>query len=633
MPGVHRNFFSFGPGDLAMSGGRRYKITRVISSDSVVGEDLETKETKRLRIPTLTRPPKEDGAASPPAVAKEPPDCTDEEWAVAQQRLEAIKPLLENPIRRRLDAEEIGKKHGVNAVTLYRWMKRFQDAGSVMGLMPSKSGRKRGTTMLTKELEVIIEAAIQDVYLHKQRRRPEAVIDEVKRCCRLAHVVPPSANSIRRRIAAIHPREVMHRQGRKSHAKNCYDPIKGKFPDAPFPLAVVEIDHTPVDLIVVDEFNRKPLGRPNMTVAIDVFSRMVVGIYLSLDNVSAISAGSCLAQAMCTKDDYLREIDVKGDWPVWGTINILYSDNALEFRGEMLSVGCDIYDITRQYRPPGEPKYGGHVERVIKTINHEIQKLPGTTFSNPKQREGYDSKAESALTLRELERYVVDFIINTYHQRMHTELNMSPRAKWRLGIEGDDKTPGTGRTWPFPEDPLRVRLDFMPIERRIVQRGGIQIDNVHYYDPALNRYINAMDPDNPTEKREFMIRRDPRNISVVYFLDPEDERYIPIPYRDKSLPAISVWELRAAAAELKKLGEKDIDEARLFASAERRRSLIADAKDETVRRRRHLRRNPQEERLRPPTRVAEPVMRAIPSPASTSAAGNDDPIVPFDDIR
>jgi transposase InsO family protein len=42
-------------------------------------------------------------------------------------------------------------------------------------------------------------------------------------------------------------------------------------------LAVAQIDHTPMDVIVVDEEHRQPIQRPSLTVVIEVYSRMVLG--------------------------------------------------------------------------------------------------------------------------------------------------------------------------------------------------------------------------------------------------------------------------------------------------------------------------------------------------------------------
>jgi hypothetical protein len=59
------------------------------------------------------------------------------------------------------------------------------------------------------------------------------------------------------------------RKGKKAAAEK-YEPIKGHFPGADFPLTVAQIDHTPMDVIVVDEEHRQPIQRPSLTVVIDV---------------------------------------------------------------------------------------------------------------------------------------------------------------------------------------------------------------------------------------------------------------------------------------------------------------------------------------------------------------------------
>jgi putative transposase len=49
-------------------------------------------------------------------------------------------------------------------------------------------------------------------------------------------------------------------------------------------LEAVQIDHTEVDLFLVDETTREAMSvRPWLTLAIDVCTRMVVGFHLSMD--------------------------------------------------------------------------------------------------------------------------------------------------------------------------------------------------------------------------------------------------------------------------------------------------------------------------------------------------------------
>jgi hypothetical protein len=76
-------------------------------------------------------------------------------------------------------------------------------------------------------------------------------------------------------------------------------------------------------------------------------------------------------------------------------------------------------------------------------------------------------------------------------------------------------------------DETRLRLDLMPYEERTVQPYGIVMEGIEYYDDVLRPWINAVEPGDATGKRtrKFIVRRDPRDISVVYFFDPELTQY------------------------------------------------------------------------------------------------------------
>lgn len=125
---------------------------------------------------------------------------------------------------------------------------------------------------------------------------------------------------------------------------------------------------------------------------------------ITLEPPSAVSVGLCLAHIACDKRAWLERLGVEADWPMSGKPKLLYLDNAAEFKSEALRRGCEQHGIQLNYRPPGQPQYGGIVERVIGTAMQRGHELPGTTFSNPDQRGEYDSEQLAALTLLELER-------------------------------------------------------------------------------------------------------------------------------------------------------------------------------------------------------------------------------------
>lgn len=628
MNNLPKGFFAAEPGQLVRSGGKRYRITHLITVDTVFAVDEESQESTRLHIDSLE--PLVEGESGVASEVRDLQLFSEKEWSVAQQRFQAIKPLLDNPLRTRADAEAIARVQGLHTATLYKWLKIYQEAGHVSALVPTKRGRRSGTLMLESEQEKLISSVINDEFLTKQRKRPQDIIEEVMRRARLAKIDAPHGSTIRRRIKQLPVAETLRRRGHREKARNLYEPILGEFPGADFPLAVVQIDHTPADIILVDEVHRRPISRPWLTAAIDVYSRMIVGIYVTFEKPSATSVGLCIANAICPKREYLAELGVSGEWPVWGVMNVIHVDNAKEFRGAVLERGCNEYTIDLQWRPVLRPHYGGHVERLMGTIANQIRKWPGATFSNPMQRKGYDSDAESALTLKEFEYLLVEFIVNVYHQRNHSELGMPPRKKWELGILGDAKTPGVGIP-PMPADPFRLTLDFMPFFERSVQQYGIQIDLINYYDPILDSYINSTDPENPKQRRLFLVRRDPRDISKIFFFDPATQAYYPIPYANVGHPAMSAWELKEVKRVLKEQGRNDVDENLIFEALGRMREVVETSIQKTKAARRQATRTPPKAKA---VVVAKP--ENVQPRAKPMLTMDDDPfaepIKPFDDV-
>ncbi|WP_439449267.1 Mu transposase C-terminal domain-containing protein [Stenotrophomonas sp. ATs4] len=617
MVGISRKFLTVAPGVEVTSEGRRYVVTNVMTPSSVLAKDLGTGESKTLRVEGLSRiiEPSEEVAAAERDLAL----YSSEEWAEGQRRLALIKPLLAMPCRSRSDVESIAKDAGVHFTTLYKWLKAFLLSGHVSSLVPSKAGRRTGMRMLGQVLEEVIRAVIEEKYLSVDRGTAQDVVDEVRKRCRHMKLKAPSHITIRARINDIPKSFALRKRGRRDDARDQYQPIRGSFPDANHPYSVIQIDHTPANVIVVDEVSRLPIGRPYLTLAIDVSTRLVAGLYLSMDPPSSVAVGLCLSQAICQKREYLANLGVGGEWPAWGVMSKVHCDNAKEFRSRTLSRACEDYGIDLQYRMKKTPHYGGHIERLMGTAARIFLGLPGKTFSKPEQRKGYDSDAKAAMTLRELEAYLVDYIVNKYHRAVHSGVGVTPLTAWERGLAGSSTEPGIGLL-PIPEDPLRVQLDFMPYEERTIQRYGYQLDKIHYYDSVLDPYINSVDPDTK-KKRKFLIRRDPRDISVTYFLDPQDNRYSAVRYRNAGFPAISLWELNAANEVLKQDGLKDVDEDQLFATVDRLRQRVDDALNATKKARsarRSAARRPPGVRPKP----SEQPKRTVPIPA----AANDESV-------
>ncbi|WP_312991427.1 helix-turn-helix domain-containing protein [Chryseobacterium flavum] len=489
-------------------------------------------------------------------------DFTDKEWKKAQERFQIIRPVLENRGDLKI-VERAAKEAKVDKATIYRWISRYEQTGSIGSILGKKKNGGRGKSRLSPEQEEIIKKCITEIYLTSFRKSINYLIRAIAFECNKLGIQMPHSTTIRRRVNEISEEEKVKQRYGKKVSDNKFRPIRGSFPHAHYPLSVVQIDHTPVDIILVDEVFRQPFNKPYLTVAIDVYSRMILGINISFDPPGAMGTGLCISNAILAKETYLQKLGVDGSWGCWGVMETIHVDNAKEFRGIMLKKACENYGINLEFRPVATPHYGGHIERFLGSFSKAVHDLPGTTFSNVKERSTYKSEKHASFTLAEFEKWMVTYIVNVYHKTVHSGIGMTPEEKYIDGIFGNNETKGMGLPPRF-HDERKVRLDFMPYLERTIQASGIVIDHIHYYDEVLRKYINV--PNKSKNLRKYSFRRNPKDISVIYFFDPDLNEYFEIPYRDTRYPPMSVWEYRAAVKKWKEDNTGIINEAHIFES-------------------------------------------------------------------
>lgn len=500
----------------------------------------------------------------------------DAKWSLARERTEAIRPLIERQSFDRAAVMRRAVECGVHTATLYRWLDRYRRNATLGSLLPRTPGAPKGARRISDRADRMIAEVVEGRYLTRQRLSISLVQRDLAVRCREEGIDMPSESTLRRRIREI-PRSVELRRREGGHAAQTVEPLHGCLEGADAPLSVVQIDHTPLDLILVDDVYRLPIGRAFLTLAIDVYSRMVAGFYIAFEEPSALSVGLCLAQAILPKDLWLSKMGIDTAWPVHGLMSKVHSDNGREFHGKTLQMACEQYGIQMKFRRVRRPWEGGHIERLLGTFVKEIHALPGTTFSNPAERGSYKSAEQATLTLSDFERWLTTFIVEVYHQRLHRGIGTSPLRKFEQGWRG--------MTRPVP-DAHRLKLDFLPFEWRSVQRYGIALDGIHYYANVLRRWIDSRDAENPKLRRMFIVRRDPRDISLIHFFDPETNCYFEIPYRDTSRPALSLWELRAVKRKLRTDGAAAIQEDLIFRAYKEMRRIEDHAGTSTRRARR-----------------------------------------------
>ncbi|WP_363351785.1 hypothetical protein [Methylocystis echinoides] len=150
----------------------------------------------------------------------------------------------------------------------------------------------------------------------------------------------------------------------------------------------------------------------------------------------------------------LKEREIEASWPIVGLPETIHVDSGSDFRSNAFIHGCRNEGINIIWPSPGEPHYGGHIERLIGTMMGEMHLLPGTSFGNPIERGSHDSKKHPAMSLRELECYLGWEIAGGYHERIHSALMRSPAAIWR---DHEDRV-----QFRMPHDRMAFWVPFLP---------------------------------------------------------------------------------------------------------------------------------------------------------------------------
>lgn len=203
--------------------------------------------------------------------------------------------------------------------------------------------------------------------------------------------------------------------------------------------------------------------------------------------------------------------------------------------------------------------------------------------------------------------------VATYHGSVHSGLRQTPAGQWAAGI-AEAGTPA------LVTNPTAFLIDFLPVIRRTLTRTGFVIDHVHYFSNALRPWVARRG-----QLGKFVIRRDPRDLSRVWVLEPDGQHYVEVSYRMLSHPAVTLWEHRQAVARLRQEGRDQVDEEAVFSMIDQMRAISRDAQKAT----RRSRRDRQRRSHLPKTNAVPP--RVAPPEAAPAAEAPQ--AMPFDDIE
>lgn len=483
-------------------------------------------------------------------------DCPDELRRVAEYRFEVICPLLTLPSHERHQAikarvtefRQEAFSHGhtletaISKASVYRWLSHYIGSGyDIRALIPDTQQRgRRKKSRLKAEVEAIIQTAIDDFYYVRETRTIDFLYYEI--AVRLKeenqHRLPaerldmPSRSTVFRRVADRDPAgKLIAKRGKQVAKKELTAYGETEYPT--MPLERVEIDHTSVDLIVIDEEDLLPLGRLTLTYCLDTATRYPLGYYLGFEPPSYLAVMECLYHAILPKMSAPKRFNSVHDWQAYGVPFKLVIDNGKEFIGRSLDDACLTLGIGLERMPVKTPHFKATVERMFGTINTGVlHSLPGTTFANVEQRGDYQSLTRACISQSDLDAIMHVFLLDKYAEGFHRGLQGVPARRWEIAREA-----GFFPRVPASAKDLRILLG--RVAYRTIQPYGIELHALRYQSSNLTSLRTRM---RHRDNRQVKLKFHPADLSRIYVYDPDEQKYIEVPALAQKYTAnLSLW--------------------------------------------------------------------------------------------
>jgi putative transposase len=301
-------------------------------------------------------------------------------------------------------------------------------------------------------------------------------------------------------------------------------------------LQYVLIDSTIADAwCVLDTKTMLPLGRPTITVAIDLFSRMVLAIIITFEPPSLFTCMTALKRINTPK------YDINERWPAilntsdgWGHPECIVVDNELAQSGRSFQGACEDGRMRVRWAPVKRPQYKAVVERFFRTFNDLLlKKLPGGLPYKPDlmRRLGIEPSEVSTITLDVLTELANMAVNDIYHIRPHSTLRMQPALAWQKSIALHKR--------PFIGDLDFLDKAFGATGVRTLTTSGIQFEGMTFHDTDItSSLLNDLARTTPHKERldilssanvEVMFRYNKVNMDAINVWNERRKEYVRLP--------------------------------------------------------------------------------------------------------
>lgn len=454
-------------------------------------------------------------------------------------------------------------KSSVSSVTLYAYIRRYWQRGMVPNALipdyansgaPGKT-RKAGTAKrgrprqfggnpggnVDEEIRRIFLISVERFYKTSRKFTKRATYDQMVADFFMTKTVDPKTLKIKHRkkpdatlptfdqflywmekecdLIVIKRRRV----GRRIYEKDMRGLVGSATSRAWGPGARFEIDATIADVYLLSRLDRtRIIGRPVIYLVIDVFSRMIVGIYVGLEGPSWVGAMMALANTVSDKVAYCRRFGITiepEEWPCHFMPSVILADRG-ELEGSVVESLAGQFHVTIENPEAYRADWKGIIEQRFRLLPAKFKAyVPGYIDVDYRERGGSDYRLDATLDLDQFTEILINCVL--YYNNKHeltgydrdqdvaaSGIRTVPLDLWEWGIENR-----SGSLRRFREEDVRFCL--LPRHSASVTTRGIQFRGA-YYSCDLAMEEHWFDRARQNGRWKVTVCYDPRDMDVIF---------------------------------------------------------------------------------------------------------------------
>lgn len=421
-------------------------------------------------------------------------------------------------------AELLKDENPPAASTLQAWMREYETSDDPNIFLINGNAFRAKKKHIDTESEVFLQNEIQLHYASITRPSITSAYKSYKEDLRkenrrradnsLPNLHLVSEKTFFNRIKSLPQKELLIAREGYEVARKILKVSKGNLP-ADYPLDVVEIDHTLMNLYVVDDASFLPLGRPWITAIKDRYSNILLGFYISFHAGGLKSIFGAIKHSLYSHQRaYEQWPDIENPWPAFGLGVVYCSDRGSDFMSQQyLSAILDL-GASYEYCERRTPWLKGSIERFFGTLESTFfETMPGKTFNSLANRKDYNPREHAVIRFSTLVYLIHKWAADYHNITPHSRKMASPLELWNEGIEIAPPR--------YPAFPNALDVILGLRNTGTLQNEGVQLLGLHYADTGLEDLVNDI-----AKKREVEFIVAPENLGYIHVKDPRNGEYM-----------------------------------------------------------------------------------------------------------